>query len=75
MDTKFSTENISVRAAKDSALVTEAITQMYSNIFDTFDDTQSVLDKANIRITQVPNPVTADADDTSTVTKTLTDNI
>ena len=61
--------------AKDSALVTEAITQMYSNIFDTFDDTQSALDKANIRITQVPNPVTADADDTSTVTKTLTDNI
>lgn len=61
--------------AKDSGLVTEAITQMYSNTFNTFDDTQVALDKANIRITQVPNPVTADADDSSTVTKTLTDNI
>ena len=61
--------------AKDSGLVTEAITQMYSNIFNSFDDTQSALDKANIRITQVPNPVTADADDASTVTKTLTDNV
>ena len=61
--------------AKDSALVTEAITQMYSNTFNTFDDTQSALNLANIRITQVPNPVTADADDTSTVTKTLTDNV
>ena len=61
--------------AKDSGLVTEAITQMYSNTFDSFDDTQSALNLANIRITQVPNPVTADADDTSTVTKTLTDNV
>ena len=54
----------------------EAITQLYSKReFSGLDDTQVAMATANIRTVQVPNPTTADADDSYTVTETQTDNI
>ena len=62
--------------AKESNVVKEAITQLYSKkIFSGLDDTQIVMETANIRTVQVPDPTTADADDSYTVTETQTDNI
>tara|TARA_R100000008_G_scaffold86138_1_gene78075 strand:- start:1131 stop:2117 length:987 start_codon:yes stop_codon:yes gene_type:complete len=62
--------------AKESNIVKEAITQLYTkNVFSGLDDTQIAMTTANIRTVQVPNPTTADADDSYTVTETQTDNI
>ncbi len=62
--------------AKESVVVREAITQLYSKkIFSGLDDTQIAMETANIRTVQVPDPTTADADDSYTVTETQTDNI
>ena len=62
--------------AKESRVVKEAITQLYSKReFSGLDDTQVAMATANIRTVQVPNPTTADADDSYTVTETQTDNI
>ena len=62
--------------AKESVVVKEAITQLYSKkIFSGLDDTQISMETASTRTVQVPNPTTADADDSYTVTETQTDNI
>ena len=62
--------------AKESRVVKEAITQLYSKReFSGLDDTQVAMATANVRTVQVPNPTTADADDSYTVTETQTDNI
>ena len=62
--------------AKDSNVVKETITQLYSKkVFSGLDDTQIAMATANVRTVQVPNPTTADADDSYTVTETQTDNI
>ena len=62
--------------AKESNVVKEAITQLYSKkVFTGLDDTQIAMSTANVRVVQVPNPSTADADDAYTVTETQTDNI
>ena len=62
--------------AKESRVVKEAITQLYSKkVFSGLDDTQVAIETANMRTVQVPNPTTADADDSYTVTETQTDNI
>ena len=59
---------------KTSKVVTEITTHQYADIFDTFDDpTADILTQAGSRVTTVPEPVTADADDEYTFTETKID--
>ena len=61
---------------KTSKVITEIITQNYANTFDPLqvdDPTSSTLTQAASRVTIVPNPTTADADDSYTYTETKID--
>jgi hypothetical protein len=61
---------------KSSKVITEIITQNYANSYDpvTFDDpTATILSQAASRITIVPDPTTADADDEYDFTETKID--
>ena len=61
---------------KTSKVITEIITQNYANTFDPLqveDPTSPVLAQAASRVTIVPDPTTADADDNYTYTETKID--
>ena len=59
---------------KTSKVITEIVTQNYADIFNTFDDpTSSALTQAASRVTIVPDPTTADADDDHGYTETKLD--
>ena len=59
---------------KTSKIIKETITQQYADILSQMDDvTSSTLNRAISRITNVPNPTTADADDSYTYTETRLD--
>ena len=59
---------------KTSKVITKLVDQYYANIFDDFDAvTDAQLTRAASRITIVPDPTTADADDTHDYTETKID--
>tara|TARA_Y100000593_G_scaffold94411_1_gene193340 strand:- start:590 stop:1363 length:774 start_codon:yes stop_codon:yes gene_type:complete len=59
---------------KSAKVITKTIMHQYANIFSTFDSpTASIPTQAASKIVTVPNPTTADADDSYTYTETKTE--